>query len=405
MKHPDADVSYQAVVKEMKAHMDNGTWELVQLPPRRKAIGSKWVFKVKLNSDGSIKRYEAHLVAKGYAQRPSVDFDETFALTTKWAALRTMLALAGVEDWELESVDISNAYLNSELNGANVYMKQPEGFADRDPSWVARLLKGLYGLKQGGRKWFERLEQVLIELGFSCIRSDASVFVWAKDGVRVIVPVFVDDITFASKAKAKIQELKLELGKHFKLRDLGTTSFLLGVEITRNRAKHTLHLSQRQYVLDLLDRFGFADFSPVSTPLNPGTRLSADQAPATADDKAFMRTVSYVSAFGALMYLAIATRPDITYSVGVLCRLMAKPGPAHWKAVQHLFRYLCGTCNCRSTYAPDISSQELFSTYSDATSGFVVKIGTGAVSWMSRLQSIVTLSTTEAEFVSAVSVG
>jgi hypothetical protein len=366
MKRSDADMCYQAAVKEMEAHMENGTWELVQLPPRRKAIGSKWVFKVKRNPDGSVERYKARLVAKSCAQRPGVDFDETFAPTTKWAALRTILALAGVEDWELESVDISDAYLNGELNDADVYMEQPEGFADRDPSWVARLLKGLYGLKQDGRKWFERLEQVLIELGFLCIRSDASVFVWAKDGVRVIVPVFVDDITFASKDKAKIQELKLELGKHFKLRDLGATSFLLGVEITRDRAKRTLHLSQRQYVLDLLDRFGFEDSSPVSTPLDPGTRLSADQAPATADNEAFMRTVPYVSAVGTL---AIATRPDIAYSVGVLCRFMAKPGPAHWKAVKHLFRYLRGTCDYRLTYAPNIPSQELFFTYSDADHG------------------------------------
>jgi hypothetical protein len=416
MKRPDADMWHQAAVKEMEAHMENGTWELVQLPPGCTAIGSKWVFKVKRNPDGSVERYKARLVAKGYAQRPGVDFDETFAPTTKWAALRTILALAGVEDWELESVDISNAYLNGELNDSDVYMEQPEGFADRDPSWVARLLKGLYSLKQGGRKWFERLEQVLIKLGFARIHSDASVFVWAKDGVRVIVPVFVDDITFASKDKAKIQELKLELGKHFKLRDLGATSFLLGVEITCDRAKRTLLLSQRQYVLDLLDCFGFANSSPVSTLLDPGTRLSADQAPATAEDEAFIRTVPYVSAVGALMYLATATRPDVAYSVGVLCRFMAEPGPVHWKAVKHLFRYLRGTCDYRLTYAPNTASQDLFSTYSDAdhggnpdngrsTSGFVVKIGTGAVSWMSRLQSIVTLSTTEAEFASAVSAG
>jgi hypothetical protein len=129
-----------------------------------------------------------------------------------------------------------------------------------------------------------------------------------------------------------------------------------------------------------------------------------------------MRTVPYVSAVGALMYLAIATRPDIAYSVGVLCRFMAQPGSAHWKVVKHLFRYLRGTCDYRLTYAPNPSLQELFLTYSDAdhssnpdnrrsTSGFAVKMGTGAVSWMSRLQSIVTLSTTEAESVSAVSAG
>jgi hypothetical protein len=229
--------------------------------------------------------------------------------------------------------------------------------------------KALYGLKQGGRKWFERLEQAFSELGFSRIRSNTFVFVWAEDGVRVIVPVFVDDITIVSKDKAKIQELKLELGKHFKLRNHGATSFLLGVEITRNRAKRTLHLSQRQYILDLLNRFGFADSSPVLMPHDPGTRFSADQAPATADDEAFMHTVPYVSAVGALMYLAIATRPDIAYSVGILCCFMAKPGPARWKAVKHLFRYLRGTCGYWLTYAPDISSQELFSTCSDADHG------------------------------------
>jgi hypothetical protein len=221
MKRPDVDMWYQAAVKAVEAHMENGTWELAQLPPGRKAIGSKWVFKVKRNPHGSVERYNARLVAKGYAQRPGVDFDETFAPTTKWAALRTILALAGVEDWELESVDIRNAYFNGELNDADVYMEQPEGFADRDPSWVACLLKGLYGLKQGGRKWFERLEQVLIKLGFSRIRSDASVFVWAKDGVRVIVPIFVDDITFASKDKAKIQELKAGAGQALQAPRLG----------------------------------------------------------------------------------------------------------------------------------------------------------------------------------------
>jgi hypothetical protein len=129
-----------------------------------------------------------------------------------------------------------------------------------------------------------------------------------------------------------------------------------------------------------------------------------------------MRTVPYVSAVGALMYLAIVTRPDIAYAVGVLCRFMARPGPEHWKAVKHLFRYLRGTCDFRLTYKPKPSAPYLFYTYSDAdhganldngrsTSAYVVKIGSGAVSWSSRLQSIVALSTTEAEFVAAASAG
>jgi hypothetical protein len=293
---------------------------------------------------------------------------------------------------------------------------RPAAQRPRDATWVARLLKGLYGLKQGGREWFRRLEEVLVELGFARIRSDSSVFIWEKDGVKVIVPVFVDDITLASKSKEKIAEIKGLLAQRFKLRDLGPTSFLLGVQIDRERSARTLHLSQRQYTLDLLDRFGFADCSPVSTPLDPGSRLDMSQCPQTPEDDEFMRDKPYVSAVGALMYLVIATRPDIAHAVGVLCRFMSKPGPAHWKATKHLFRYLRGSVDYRLTYAPDPSSSQLFTTYSDAdhggnpdngrsTSAYVVKMGAGAVSWMSRLQSIVALSTTEAEFISAVSAG
>jgi hypothetical protein len=229
MRHPDSELWHQAIVREMEAHLKNVTWELVKLLHGRKAIGSKWVFKVKRNPDGTVERYKARLVAKGFGQRPGVDFDETFAPTTKWAALRAILALAALENLKLESIDISNAYLNGELHDVDVYMQQPDGFAERDSTWVARLLKGLYGLKQGGRKWFRRLEEVLVELAFVRIRSDLSVFIWEKDGVNVIVPVFVDDITLASKSKEKIAEIKGLLTQRFKLRDLGPTSFLLGI--------------------------------------------------------------------------------------------------------------------------------------------------------------------------------
>jgi hypothetical protein len=126
-------------------------------------------------------------------------------------------------------------------------MRQPEGFAEKDNAWVARLLKGLYGLKQGGREWFKWLEQVLSQLGFTCICADGSIFIWAKDSMQVICPIFVDNITFASKSKAKIAELKTAIAKHFKLRNLGPTTFQLGVEIIRDCKARTLHLTQHCY--------------------------------------------------------------------------------------------------------------------------------------------------------------
>jgi hypothetical protein len=414
MKRPDADLWQKAAQDEMDAHLENGTWELVKLPPGRKAIGSKWVFKVKHNSDGSIERYKARVVAKGYSQRPGLDFGETFAPTTKWASLRTIFALAALEDLELETIDISTAYLNGVMaKDHEVYMQQAEGFQQHGPEWVCRLLKGLYGLKQGGRLWYERLDQVLSGMGFKRTNSDHSVYVWVRGEVKVIVPIFVDDLTLASKSKAAIAEVKQELKKHFKVRELGPTSFLLGVDVSRHRPNHTLSLSQRQYTLDILERFGFQDCAPVTTPMDASVKLSQDMAPKTPEDEEKMRGVQYTNAVGALMYLAVCTRPDIAHAVSVLSRFNSNPGPTHWLAVKRVFRYLKGSLDYKLTFKPGPST-ELFQSYVDAdhggnpdnghsTTGYVIKMGTGAVSWSSKQQPIVALSTTEAEYVAAVS--
>jgi hypothetical protein len=336
---------------------------------------------------------QGSLVAQGFSQHPGIDFNKTFAPTAKWAALRTIFALAALKDWELESINISNAYLNGELHNIEVYICQPKGFDNCNSTWVVRLLKGLYGLKQGGCKWFKRLEEVLSQLGFARICADGSIFIWANDNMCVICPVFVDNITFASKSKAKITELKAAIAQHFKLRDLGPTTFQLGIKITCKCLQRTLHLLQRHYTQDLLERYSFIDSSPVSTPMDPSVSLTAAHVPSTPEDKAFMRTVPYVSAVGTLMYLAIAMRPDIAFAVGVLCCFMACPGPEHWKAVKHLFRYLRGTIDYCLTYAPDTSAPKPFYASPDAdhgrncnnrhsTSAYIVKIGSGAVLWM-----------------------
>ena len=197
---------------------------------------------------------------------------------------------------------------------------------------------------------------------------------------------------------------------------MGPTEFLLGVKVERDRSKRTLYLSQRQYVLDILKRYNFNSCTPVQTPLNPGVSLSHDQCPKTAEDVEAMRSVPYSHAVGSLMYLAISTHPDIAYAVGVLSRFSSNPGMSHWAAVKHLFRYLKVTMDYKLTYRPDPCSTSLFTTYSDAdhggckdsgksTGAYVVKMGSGAVSWRSKLQTIVALSTTEAEYIAATSAG
>ncbi|THH07313.1 hypothetical protein EW145_g3454 [Phellinidium pouzarii] len=413
---PDAHLWEQAAMEEFISLVENGTFTPVRLPSDRKTIGCRWVFKLKRKADGSVDRYKARLVAKGFSQCPGLEFSQVFAPTAKWAALRAILALAALEDLELYSIDISTAFLNGDLDH-DVYMDQPEGFEEYyGAGFVLKLVKAIYGLKQAGRQWHKKLDSVLKGMGFTLVRCDNSIWVYRREDVRIIIPVYVDDMTIAAKSKDQYLFVKEELEKHFKLHDLGPTSFLLGVRVERDRSKRLLSLSQRQYIIDILERFEMSNCTTVTTPLPDGHRLSKAMAPKDAEEIAFMKTVPYRQLVGALMYLAVATRPDISYAVGVLARFSSNPGPSHWKAAKHLCRYLQGTKDMKLTYTPDPHAPELFTTFSDAdhggdednrrsTSGMVVKMGTGAISWASRLQTIVTLSTTEAEYISAVQSG
>jgi hypothetical protein len=413
MKSPEAESWKTACQEELDSLHANGTWDIVPLPPNKKPIGCKWVFKLKRHADGSIERYKARLVAKGFSQKPGVDYNEVFAPTFRMASIRTILALAALNDYHLRSIDISTAFLNGDLE-EDIYMQQPPGFEQFGPEYVCKLNKSLYGLKQAARQWNKKLHSTLLSLDYKRLESDRSVYIYAKNGILVLIPIFIDDITLASNSQTTLDNTVEELASHFKLRDLGETSFLLGIKITRDIPNHSISLSQHQYIVDMLDKYGFSTCTSISTPMDPGLQLTKTTTLST-EDKEFMSKVPYISAVGSLMYLAHSTRPDITYAVGVLARYSSNPSPIHWKAVKHLFRYLQGTKDYQLVYKPS-DCKELFVTYSDAnhggckdsaksTGGYVIMVGTGAVSWSSKLQSMVTLSTTEAEYIAAVEAG
>jgi hypothetical protein len=412
---PDAALWKQAAIEEINSLIANGTWEIVRLPPGKKAIDSGWVFKIKRRDNGSIERYKCRLVAKGCSQRPGFDYVEVFSPTCRYATLRLILAITAKENLHLHSVDISSAFLNGDLD-EEIYMKQPEGFEQHGPDHVCRLSKSIYGLKQASRQWNKKLHEVLTSMGFKRLESDRSIYLYACDDVKIIIPVFVDDLTFASKSQSAIERTIKELKNHFKLRDLGPTTWLLRMEVIRDHAKQSLQLRQRQYIIDMLERYNLGDCKAVSTPMDPGLVLTSDMGASSAEDVAFMKTVPYLNAVGALMYLAQCTRPDIAYAVGVLARFSMNPGIAHWKAVKHLFRYLQGTKDMGLVYKSDGLSMDLFTTFTDAnhggcrdsgrsTGGYLVTLGSAAVSWSSKLQSVVALSTTEAEYIAAVEAG
>jgi hypothetical protein len=212
-----------------------------------------------------------------------------------------------------------------------------------------------------------------------------------------------------------VQRTKDELAQYFTIKDMGPVKYLLGWEIRRDRQQRKVHLSQQGYTVKILEKFDMTNCRSASTPLEPGIRLSKSDSAQTTEDKIAMKRYPYATLIGSLMYLTTCTRPDIAYAVGVLCRFMACPGMAHWEAAQRVLRYLKGTADLGLTYGGPRVSNELIG-YTDAdwggdedtsrsTTGSLVTLAGGAVSWASRLQKTVTKSTFAAEYVAASETG
>ena len=399
----------KAMEYEMDALEKNGTWELVPPPDDREPIGSKWTYRYKFNGDGDITKHRARLVAQGFSQQPGIDFNETHAPVARFESFRIILALAASEDWDIEQVDIKSAYLNGHLD-EEIFMRQPEGFkVPGRETWVLRLFKALYGLKQAGRVWNKLLNQSLLSLGFSRCQSDPCVYIRNDDKGKAIIAVHVDDMLLATTQGGEMQRVKAQLHTlPFEIAELGEPDRMLGVTIARDRRARTISLSQSVYISKVLSRFNMTDANPISTPLDINVHLSKDQCPASPEEEAEMSQIPYATAIGALMYAALATRPDIAYAVQHLSQFSSNPGPAHWTAVKRVFRYLKHSEHLALVYtghkgdsAPTgYSDADWGSNVSDrrSTSGFVYFLSNAAVTWSSKKQPTVALSSAEAEY-------
>ncbi|MDV3183816.1 MAG: reverse transcriptase domain-containing protein, partial [Sweet potato little leaf phytoplasma] len=179
------------------ALLQNKTWILVPNSPDYKVLSCKWVYKIKLKPDGSVERYKARLVARGFDQTQGIDYFETFSPVVKPTTIRIILSLAVRFGWIVKQLDVHNAFLNGDLH-EDVYMIQPPGFVDKDnPNHVCKLQKALYGLKQSPREWFMKLSTCLLEWDFSASKCDTSMFFFNKNGIFVVVLIYVDDIIVA----------------------------------------------------------------------------------------------------------------------------------------------------------------------------------------------------------------
>ena len=257
----------QAMDSEYKSLQTNSTWDLVKLPPNRRALRGKWVFRYKRGPDGSIERHKARWVVKGFEQRFGIDYKETFAAVVKSMTYKVIFAIVAFYDFELEQMDVKTAFLNGTLKEV-VYVVQPTGYEkEKEEGKVCRLKKALYGLKQAPRRWYEVMHHFLISFGYTRLHTDNSVF---RNG-NLIVAIYVDDILLCGPKKDEIQDLKAKLSSQFEMTDCGPCKHYLGMLIERNRVQRTLTLSQKTYLTGVLKDFGLQNAKAVTTPMEPGT--------------------------------------------------------------------------------------------------------------------------------------
>ena len=263
----------RALDSEYSAHIKNNTWTLVDLPEGRKAIESRWVFKVKYNADGSVERHKARLVAKGFSQEAGLDYEETFSPVAKYKSIRSLLAIANQLNLEVHQMDVSTAFLNGELE-EEIYMTQPEGYIkEGEEELVCKLNKSIYGLKQSSRCWYNTIDQFLKNSCYVQSNSDPCLYIKRQGEDIMLIALYVDDLIPASNSMQMLQREKEALKKRFEMKDLGEVHYCLGIQVERDKNKRQMKPHQSQYLKSLLKKFGMEECKPVATLVDQGTKL------------------------------------------------------------------------------------------------------------------------------------
>lgn len=265
----------KAMKQELESIEKNDTWKLTHLPKGQKAIGLKWVFKLKKDAEGNVTKYKARIVAKGYVQKKGIDFDEVFAPVARLETIRALLALAASGGWKVHHLDVKSAFLNGFLQ-EEVYVTQPTGFViEGKENMVYRLNKALYGLRQAPRAWNDRLDKTLKEMGFKRCPQEYAVYKLHKSNQVLIVGVYVDDLIVTGTNEELVNEFKKRMLNIFDMSDLGILSYYLGIEV--HQSKDGITISQTGYAKKILKIAGMGECNPSQYPMEPRIRLSKDE--------------------------------------------------------------------------------------------------------------------------------
>ncbi|GJX88605.1 putative RNA-directed DNA polymerase [Tanacetum coccineum] len=323
----------EAMEDELNSMSKNNVWELAELPKGAKPVGCKWVYITKPDPNENVERYKARLVAKGYTQKEGVDYKETFSPVSRKDSLRIVMALVAHFDLELHQMDVKTAFLNGDLH-EDVYMAQPQGFKSKGQEHlVCKLKKSIYGLKQASRQWYLKFDEVMKKHNFIKNQVDQCVYLKMSGSNFIILVLYVDDILLASNNIDLLHESKRFLSRNFDMKDLGEASYVIGIEIHRDRANGKLGLSQKAYIERVLNRFNMQHCSPTVALVIKGDVFGSHQYPKTKVEYEEMKKIPYASIVGSLTYAQVCTRPDIAYICGMLGVFQSNPSLLHWESL------------------------------------------------------------------------
>lgn len=417
MHQPDAAKWKDACQLEYDNLRRMSVFTLVPRPKHANIVSTKWVFKRKLRADHSVDKYRARWVARGFSQRPGLDYDDTYAPVASYSSMRLIVGLAARHQWSLEQTDIPVAYLNAGMDKP-VHAEQPEGFVDNQhPDFVCLLLRCLYGLKQSAHRWNLHIVTYFQSRGFVALSGDACIFILRRhregdvndsEGAGVfpacIIVLYVDDITITGANPTVIDEEKKALSDAFPGSTWSKADFFLRNRILRH-VDGSISIDQQHHIESALQRFGLADSNPVRIPMDVNAQLQKRQENDGVADKALFQEM-----IGTALYIAGCTRPDISFAVSRLSRYSADPTTIHIACAKRIFRYLKATkelglvyssngeCNIEgyvdSDWASDAEDRR-------SQTGYLFKIAGGVIHWRSTKQKAVALSSTEAEFIAA----
>ena len=390
-----------AMQEELNQFVRKDVWTLVPQLKSQTIIGTKWVFRNKMDENGIVSRNKARLVAQGYNQQEGIDYDETFASVARLESIRILLAYACAHNFKLFQMDVKSAFLNGVIN-EEVYVAQPPGFIDFEkPNYVYKLKKALYGLKQAPKAWYDRLKTFLVDHKYTMGLVDNTLFTNKKDSHIIVVQIYVDGIIFRSTCQELCVDFSKIMHDEFEMSMMGELNFFLGLQI--KQLEDGIFFNQSKYIKDMLKKFGLEDSKPIKTPMSTKTKLTKDEESESVD------STKYRGMIGSLLYLT-ASRPDIMFSVCLCARFQEDPKTTHLEAVKRIFRYIKGTTHLGLWYPKGMGIDTIVYADSDhagdyvdrkSTSGICTFVGHCLTSWFSKKQTALAISTTEAEYVSA----